>query len=270
MNHGEWSVCYKKAIDEEGRLLFPQKLTHEFLAKQLKAMGSFFYANQYLNEIVPEGDKPFQRQWFRYYEPHMTPSRVNTIAFMDLASSLEEGADYTSLVVVDVDEDRNWWVKYARQARLTPTKQAELVFRAQDIFKPVIFGYESVAYQSALGDMVRDKARREKRPMPPIHPITRSDVSKETRILSLVPRFEWGWIRLVVGMSDLELQLAQFPRGKFDDLLDALASIEDVAIYPTPERSQQRDPAPNDPNYEKWYIERLAKRSSRNSRRPAR
>lgn len=265
-----WAVCYKRAIDEDGQLLFPKKLSHEFLAKQLKTLGSFFFANQYQNEIVPEGEKPFQKEWLKYYEPHQVEHlRRYTILFMDLASSLEEGADYTALVAVDVDTDRNWWVRYARRARLTTTQQAELVFRATNIFKPTIFGIETQGYQIALADMITDRCRKERIPLPPIHPVVRGpDKTKEMRILSLVPRFEWGWIKLVQGLSDLEMEYSQFPRGKFVDLLDALASIDDVAIYPTPERTVKRDPAPNSPEYEKWFIQQRFKRSSGNSRRP--
>jgi len=264
-----WAVCYKRAVDDDGQLLFPKKLSHAFLAQQLRVMGSFFFANQYENNIVPEGDKPFQATWLRYYEPHQTPDKVHTFCFMDLASSLEEGADYTALVVVDVDEERNWWIRYARRARITPTQQAELVFRATAIFKPMLFGIEKVGYQAALGSMVLDKARRDRIAMPPITEVERiGDKTKEMRILSLVPRFEWGWVRLVTGMNDLEMEYAQFPRAKNDDLLDALASIEDIAIYPTPERQAHRDPAPNDPNYERWYIAQKFKRTSRNSRGP--
>ena len=48
--------------------------------------------------------------------------------------------------------------------------------------------------------------------------------NKEERIKSrLTPLFENGVVWLKRGMRELEEELSLFPRGKFDDLIDALA-----------------------------------------------
>ena len=57
----KWNVVYKKAIEDDGSLFFPERLTESFLFNQRKTMGSYFYANQYQNEIVPMGDVNYQK-----------------------------------------------------------------------------------------------------------------------------------------------------------------------------------------------------------------
>lgn len=62
-----------------------------------------------------------------------------------------------------------------------------------------------------------------------------------------------GTIMLAVGLADFEKEYDTFPRGAHDDLLDSLASLESIVTYPI-ERKVTREPTPNDPDYEKWYI----------------
>ena len=47
-----WDYIIEKAIRDDGSLLFPQKLTHKFLEEAKRTMGSYLYANQYLNEVI--------------------------------------------------------------------------------------------------------------------------------------------------------------------------------------------------------------------------
>ena len=84
--------------------------------------------------------------------------------------------------------------------------------------------------------------------------------TKNMRIGGLVPRFEWGRLYLSQGLQDLETELAQFPRGTHDDLIDALSYIERIAFKPAIRRNSNEPPPTNHPDYEKWYLERLKKR----------
>jgi hypothetical protein len=124
-------------------------------------------------------------------------------------------------------------------------------------------GIEEVAYQKALIYMIAEEMRRrgEIIPVKGIHPGT--DKTKEQRIMGLVPRFEWGYAYLNKGLFDLELELAQFPRAKHDDLLDALSSVETVIHYPAKPNVKPRAPQPGDKDYERHYINQLQKARSR-------
>lgn len=254
---GDWDVVYEKAERDDGTLLFPERLSKEFLLLARRRMGSYIFANQYQNEIIPTDKQVFKNEWIRYWAE--LPEVVHTYAFIDPAISEEDTADYTAIVVVSCAKDLNQYVRYAAHAKMNPTQIIELCFRIYDQWKPLQIGIESVAYQKSLAHFAREEMKRRQKIIP-VMPIPRGTTeSKEQRILSLVPRFEWGTLFLTQGMHDLELELAQFPRGKHDDILDALSSIDLIATYPTePRRRTNEPPAPNDPKYETWYRQQLA------------
>lgn len=254
----KWSVVYKKAISENGDLLFPERLSKEFLEQARRTMGSYLFANQYQNEVIPEDEKVFKPHWLRYF--HALPQYTHTFAFIDPAIGQKDHHDYTGIVVVDVDTDANWYVRLAQRYRLTPTEIVQKMFDIQAQFKVKSIGVEIVAYQEALLYILDEEMKRKQRVLP-VTGITRSNVSKQSRILGLVPRFEWGRCFIAQGMTDFEDEYSTFPRGSHDDLLDSLASIENIVHYPQKQEIKLEMPASqNDPNYEKWYIEQLAKK----------
>jgi predicted phage terminase large subunit-like protein len=251
----EWNVVYKKAIEDDGSLFFPERLTESFLFSQRKTMGSYFYANQYQNEIVPLGDQPFKKEWLRYFEK--LPDKLNTFAFIDPALSETENADFTALTVISTDIDRNWYLRLAQRFRINPTQIVDLCFKVQEKFNPLAIGIEDVAFQKALLYMISEEMRRRGKviPISGIKPST--DKSKEMRILGLVPRFEWGTLYIAQGMHDFETEYSQFPRASHDDLLDSLQYMEQLVSYPEKEKINYENLGPNHPDYEKWYREKL-------------
>lgn len=258
-----WKVVYKKAYNPDGSLFFPQKLSAEFLENAKRTMGSYFFANQYLNEVLPSEHQPFKRSWFKYYES--LPELKNTAIFIDPAISQEDNADYTAVVAVDVDKDGIWYLKHAQRKRMTPTEIVNHIFDLNEHFRPRVIGIEDVAFQKALLYMVDEEMKRRKMivPLKGIRPV--NDQTKEMRILTLVPRFEWGRILLSKNVQDLELELMQFPRGKHDDLIDALSQIDQLVSWPHERRKDEAPRSPNDPNYEAWYRNQLHKRSTQSN-----
>lgn len=254
----EWDAVYEQAIRPDGSLFFPERLTKEFLAKVRRSMGSYIFANQYQNEIIPEGEQVFPKHWLKYYAE--IPPENHTFIFIDPAISEEESADYTAFVVVQTDVAQNWYVRYARREKINPSEVLNLTFRLYREFKPLVIGIEDVAFQRALIHFAYEEMKRRNEYLP-VQGVKRSpDKTKHMRIMSLVPRFEFGNLFLAQGLHDLELELAQFPRGSHDDLLDALASIADIATYPESSRRANEPPAPNSPHYEQWYIKNILAR----------
>lgn len=250
-----WAVVYERCYRSDGSLFFPGKLTVDFLEKAKQTMGSFFFANQYLSEIIPDEDKSFKKEWFKYYKT--LPEIKYTFAFIDPAISKERHADFTAVVVVDVDPNNYWYVRAANKYKITPTQLVNLIFEIQTNFKCQAIGIESVAYQKALLYMLDTEMKRRRIILPLKEVKPDHDESKELRILGIQPRFEWSRIFLNNGLRDLELQLLQFPRSKHDDLADALSQIERVAYIPEPKGVDNSEPAKNSPEYEKWYLRQL-------------
>jgi predicted phage terminase large subunit-like protein len=247
----QWEVVYKKAYNNDGSLFFPEKLTHAFLERQKREQGSYIFSNQYLNEIIPLDMQSFKKEWFQYYES--IPKIHHNFCFIDPAISQADTADFTGVVVVAVDCENRWYVRFAKRYKITPTQLISLVFELQKNFQCQAIGIEEVAFQKALVYFLADEMKRRNifLPIKGIKPNT--DKTKEMRILSLVPRFEWNRIFLNKGLNDLELELLMFPRGAHDDLADSLCAIDTIAFPPSPEKLWDKPPAPNHPDYEKYY-----------------
>lgn len=256
----EWAVVYDKAIRADGSLLFPEKLDREYLDAQRQLQGSYIFAHQYQNEIIPSEDQDFKREWLKYYDA--LPKIKNTFAFVDPAISLENHACYTAVVVVDVGIDGTWYLKLAKRLRITATQTISLLFNIQKIYKPTIIGIEIVAYQEALLHFLDAEMKRTGTVIP-VHGVRRSsEQSKFMRIRSLVPRFEWGRILIKQGLTDFEDEYMKFPRGSYVDILDALSSLEEITFKPEEVKSDERPPSPNHPDYESWYIRQLSQKKT--------
>jgi predicted phage terminase large subunit-like protein len=259
----EWSVVYERAIREDGSLLFPERLTQEFLDQQRRELGSYFFANQYQNEIIPEDEKRFKAAWLRYYKE--IPENTYRFAFIDPALGQKDHHDFTGIAVVECDPNKDWYLRLAKRTRLTPTGIVEYLFQLQRELPCQAIGIEIVAYQEALLYMLEEEGRRRGINLP-VKGIRRGLQTKESRILSLVPRFEFGRIFVAQGMTDFEDEYNTFPRGKFDDILDAVASLEELVYYPERKEKKLEKPAsPAHPDYERWNLAQLIEKAGTGS-----
>lgn len=224
-------------------------------------MGSYLFANQYQNEVIPEDAKVFKHHWLKYYSS--IPTNVNRFAFIDPAIGQRDEHDYTGISVIDVATDGTWYLRLATRERLTPTEIVSKMFELQNQFQLKGLGIEIVAYQEALMYML-DEEMRKRKVVIPVKGIRRNQISKQTRILGLVPRFEWARLLIAQGMRDFEDEYSTFPRGSHDDILDSIASLEELAYPPQEEKPKplQRPHSPNHPDYERWVLQNYVKREN--------
>lgn len=220
-------------------------------------MGSYLFANQYQNEVIAEEDRQFKQEWFRHHD--RVPDNCYKFAFVDPAIGQKSHHDYTAIVIIHVDYSGQWYVEVANRYRMNPTELVEKLFLLHQTIKLQGIGIETVAYQEALLYMLSEQMKLRKQVLP-VQGIKRDKQSKNSRILGLVPRFEWGRISLAKGLSDLEDELTTFPRGSHDDLADALSSLEEMVFYPEKKEPEIEKPnSAGDLRYEQWYIGQLAK-----------
>lgn len=249
-----WSVVYERSIRRDGSLLFPERLTHEFLDQARRTQGSYVFANQYQNEIIPASEQKFKKEWWRYYRE--LPEEHYKFAFIDPAISEEDTADYTALSVVAVDTERNWYVVLVKRQRINPTEIIDLAFDVQRQYQCMAIGIEEVAFQRSLLHFTHERMLELDEHIPVTGVKRGPDSNKHMRIMSLVPRFEFGTLFMSQACRDLEDEMSFYPRAAHDDCLDSLASIKDVVFYPAKRKRDER-PATNHPDYEKWYIQQL-------------
>jgi predicted phage terminase large subunit-like protein len=78
----------------------------------------------------------------------------------------------------------------------------------------------------------------------PIQEIKSRSSSKEDRIRSLAPYYEFGRVFHIEDCSqleDLEYELTHFPKGANDDIIDALATILEIATPPSHKQNHSRE-----------------------------
>lgn len=255
-----WEIVYEKAIREDGSLYFPERLTQAFLDQSRRQMGSYLFSNQYLNVVIPEEDRRFRKEWLRYTT--QIPTNVHTFGFIDPAIGQKKNSDYTGISIISVDANKNWYLRLASRYRLTPTQIVEKAFELCQQYQLDALGVEAVAYQEALIYLISEEMVKRDRFIP-IKDVKRTKTAKETRILALVPRFEFARIFCYPGHMDFEEEYLAFPRGSHDDILDALASLEELVYYPTIQETKLEQPhSQNDPEYERWYRQQLSEQAN--------
>lgn len=255
----DWEMVYRGAILPDGDLFFPERLSKEFLDQARKHMGSRFWSNQYMNIVIDDEDKPFKREWLKYYDE--IPVGCLSYSFVDPAISQSDSADFTAIVVVSVDWEKNWYIQHASKHKITPRQIMDLMFNTCVEFNCMKMGIEDVAFQKVLVYQAYEEMERRNVwiPLEGIKP--RTDKTKHMKILGLQPRFERGNIYLNRGLVDFENEIIDYAgeRSKHDDIVDALASIEPLITYPAKESDEIKEVPPNHPDYERWYRHNLTK-----------
>ena len=224
-------------LTASGASAWPQKwpvreIEAEREAFALQGKTDVWYRNKMCQCISPDSQK-FKREWFRYYEPTLKTDGMNVYTTVDLAISNKPNADFSAIVTVGVNGDGHWFILDIEYGRYDPTTTMDAIFSAVQKWRPLAVGIEMVAYQAALQHFLQ-------REMPKrgvffrIQPL-KAEKKKELRIDALQPRYAVGavWHRARAQWLDkLEGELMAYPHGAHDDVIDALAYVEQMAAEP--------------------------------------
>lgn len=240
--------AYQGSLDgDDFEALFPEKFKKKHLKRLYEQQGPYFFSSQYMNDCIPSEDATFKKDWFRYAETaDLKGMLLNHFVTVDPAISLEKDADYTAIVVGAMDQYRNLYVKEIVRRRLSPQEIIQELFRIWEIYHPQEYGLEDVAYQKAL-QYALFEAMRLRNIYLPIKEVKPGNRNKDQRIKGLQPLYANGKILHVRGIDNLnhlEDELLRFPRGKHDDVIDALSYFLDI-VYP-PRRKVTR------PSHSRW------------------
>ena len=218
-----------------GEALWPDRFPVDVLNQKKKVLGSYYFSAMYQQRPQPPGGGLLKKAWLRYYD---RPPR-DLVHYMgaDLAISTKESSDYTCTAVVGVDQGNgDCYVLDLTRSRITFPEQLALIKRKASEFNPALIALESTAYQAALPQMLRKETNLPIREVKPFR-------DKVTRITSRFVMFENGKVFLPKSHLLLENFIDEyiyFPKGKHDDLLDAVEialSLASMAANPFTESS---------------------------------
>lgn len=224
-------------LTPEGKSAWPEKWPLKAIEDDRESYArlgktDIWYRNKMCECISPES-QTFKREYFKYYEKQPSLRDMNVYTTVDLAISQKANADYSAIVTVGVNSSGHWFILDVEYGRYDPTTTMDAVFSAVRKWNPLSVGIENVAYQSALQHFL-EKEMPKRGIFFRITPL-KAEKKKELRIDTLQPRFAVGTIWFRQGASwleKLESELLAYPHGAHDDVIDALAYMEQLVSEP--------------------------------------
>lgn len=221
---------------EEGTSIVWSEEVHQ---KKRKDMGPYSYSSQILLNPRADALQGFERKWLKYYKTISMSSwlKMSRYILVDPASSKKKGSDFTSMGVIALGQDGNYYLADGLRDRLNLTERTSRLFdlhRKWKIRLPV--RYEKYGMQADIEHILSEQERENYRfPIVEVGGLTR----KEDRIGRLIPIFEQGKFYLPEHLfvtdyqkvthdlmqTFIEEEFAAFPVGIHDDFLDMLSRI---------------------------------------------
>lgn len=237
-NEKEYYDVEVRKVIENGKIIFPKKFQLQFDVSRkdwvpvnfhcedyinyLKKKPSEEFSSQYMNDPIDSQNQIFKKDYFKYYDRR--PERLFVSMTIDPAISEKQSADYFSINVSGMDEHYKIYVMDTVKGHWKVAESIDNIFTTYQKWRPSVVGLETVAYQKALKSWLEEK-QRERGVYFPITELKRNtNESKEFRIKALEPFYRDGLVYHASWMKSLEEELLQFPKGKHDDEIDALAS----------------------------------------------
>lgn len=217
-----------------GERLWPEWYTDDMvsLAKRDPRVWSALYQQ----EPRPGEGGEFRREWLRHYNDCKAGAGMNKILLVDPASGKRATNDYTSMWIIGLSSDSNYYVLDMVRDRLNLSERAEKVFSLHRKWKPYQVRYERYGMMADIEHMESCMDRENYR-----FKITEvgGGLKKEDRIRRTLPMFQDGkfylpntfWYTrtdgIVYDLVDefINQEYLAFPVGRHDDMMDGLARI---------------------------------------------
>lgn len=214
-----------------------------------RLLGDIVFNREMMNIPMTEEEREFKLSWMQklYTQASLSErlnvNALNTYVCIDVADSKERRQtnqkgepDYTGIVVVSIDTYNNWYIRYAKRERLNSPEKIDKIFWLWSTFSPIKIGVEKKAFEDEILPYILIKSE-EKKIYPVVDELKHKGIQKEQRIRgSLQGRFQHGKIFFLEHANDDQDKLRQeaydFPKARHDDLLDALAYIEQIGVAP--------------------------------------
>ncbi|MCB1282077.1 MAG: hypothetical protein KDB18_11200, partial [Salinibacterium sp.] len=238
-------------------VLWPERYTAETLLSKKKMLEQFGQLSGYYREweakAVGAEDQSFQPQMFKYWfgklmfdaadkpylrithrsdedsqvakeldPPELVP--VETYVGIDPAASVSETADFTVICPIAVDSERNIYVLPYVRGRYQTFDLIERIRNVHRGVKPRRGLIETTSAQVHLAAFLRESGIRYMEDKP-----VQRKVGEDSRIGGIQYLFATGKVFIQREMTQLYLELVQYPRARKDDTGDALEKAIRIA-----------------------------------------
>lgn len=255
-SHEGWEVMNLPAIlheDTNPTALWPESYPLERLLQIKATLPPRDWEALYMQRPRAGTGADFKRGWLNYYTS-VNPAAMTKLMLVDPASGKRVNNDYTTIWIVGLGEDQNYYILDCVRDRLNLTERAEAVFRLHRKWKPFQVRYERYGMQS---DIEHIKSQMDVKSYRFAITEVGGIVAKPDRIKRLVPLFQGGrvWMPHELNYTDstgktlnlinhfVEEEFLSFPVGRFDDMLDSLSRVAEPTLdTPWPSKRQSVGP----------------------------
>lgn len=257
----EYKKLFYKAESDDGKLLWPERITREMLDKLRKEKPNV-YAKEYQNDPIAGSNTRFKPEYFRYYSIHGDSyvlldkdnnpiykgalSDCKAAISCDLAWKEKRSSDSTAILPGLLTQNSEILIlPYIEEKGMRPNKLAEHLFYLEDKLHKMTGSTVKIGFEKAMLENVTKwllKQEMKKRN----HFLSTQDLvwdgDKQTRIETrLQPRYIQNVIYHQRDMGELEHQLLRFPYGAHDDIIDALQGLVQLLQFPKQMTKPQKD-----------------------------
>lgn len=236
---------YVRSIyNPDGSLYFPERFGEEKVKELKDYHGSYIFSSFYLNDPVDDETALIKKSMIREYREGEQPKKLNIFAMCDPAVAQTAESDYSAIVVVGEDDNRNWWVRETRRGRWSVNQLIDQMFDIHKQWQPHSFTIETIGQAQSILQPIHDAEIERNIFLPLVAIKARNAVQKETRIRSVLqPRFERGKVYILPHMDELRDELLKFPKSAHDDMVDALSDCSEVCFNPPPPEEDKPKPS---------------------------
>lgn len=218
---GPNKVHYRKA----GDLLHPERDTLEVLEEARTSLGEYAFSAQFLQEPIPLEGIHVKWSWFKTYTtfPDDKTPRPRVVLSADFAVSAGPKNDYTAILAALVVGRRVYLIDFLRERLEYPDQLKALIRFSRQYSADTILIEKAGNGAPILAEL--DRTPRTGVPTPKgVVP----RLSKETRLGSCALMIENGDVFLpekARWLEPLRQELATFPTGRHDDMVDSLSML---------------------------------------------
>jgi hypothetical protein len=221
-------VYDEEMMDKKGKSRFTvlPTLSERVLVK-MEAGDPQIWATQYMLNPVAGVLNKFKPEWIKYYrdcdlkdeDPQTkvkTDRILNVFTVFDPGEGQTRRASYSAIVTIGVDCIWRTYVLDARRGRWEANEVINNFFDVYMTFNPLVFGLETIAFQSWLKRALDEESVKRNMFLPITELDPSTTTTKEYEILSLTPWFVNGKVFFKINMNDIISEFISYPKGSND------------------------------------------------------
>ena len=222
-------------IDHEGTFIMPSVYDRAEIEKLIDLTSEADVSCQYYLWPMGDGDRQFDLDLLEKNRFRNEPDPIRKVCILDPAGGDQVQHDYSAIVIMGLDHEKDVYVCDARQVRDTPWEICKLAVELARAHGCECISPEANNGLIAYGGLLKDYMKQAGGTVLPIRPVKPERRAKSGRIDNLKGLSEQGRLHIKESLRDFRQQLLTYPAGH-DDMLDAAAYYRDVPKFRAPRK----------------------------------